>query len=66
MFKELGILLAGVFVGAVGAELIRKSSPKLVNKVGRKSREGISNLKEAFMVGYESATHRQETAKVSA
>ncbi len=66
MLKELGILFAGVFVGAVGAELIRKSSPKLVNNVGQKSREAISNLKKAFMGGYESATHRQETAKPSA
>ena len=66
MFKELGILLAGVFVGAVGAELIRKSSPDLLKKVGRKSQQTISNLKKAFMAGYEDATHRQVTAKLSA
>ncbi len=66
MFKELGILFAGVFVGAVGAELIRKSSPELVNKLGRKTQQTISNLKKAFMAGYQDAIHRQGTVKPSA
>lgn len=65
MFKELGILFAGIFVGAVGAELIRKSSPKLVNTLARKTYKAMSNLKEAFMAGYQSATHRPGSAKSS-
>ena len=66
MFKELGIVFAGIFLGAVGAELIRKASPNLLNKVGRKSRKAIANIKEAFMAGYDNATRQQKTAKPGA
>ncbi len=66
MLKELGILCAGIFVGAVGAELIRKSGPKFVNKVGQKTNQTITNLRKAFIAGYKDATHRQETVRPSA
>jgi len=54
MLKDLGILLGGVFVGAVVMEIVRKKCPnagaKLYSKVGNAG----NGLKEAFKAGYES------------
>ncbi len=48
MFKSLGILIGGIFVGAVGAEIIRKEYPKAMNRVYVKTCEITSGIKEAF------------------
>lgn len=56
MIKGLGILAGGIFIGAVGAELIHKACPQglegldsLYAKVAR-----LTNAaKEAFLEGYE-------------
>ncbi|NQT21938.1 MAG: hypothetical protein HQ579_00700 [Candidatus Omnitrophica bacterium] len=63
MIKSLGILMGGIFIGAVGAEIIRKEYPKVVNSVYAKTREITSGAKEAFIKGYDKAMRSQQTAE---
>ena len=63
MLKTLGILLGGVFVGAVGAELIRKEYPDALDKLQSKTSEVASGVKEAFKKGYDSATEPKKSAR---
>jgi hypothetical protein len=65
MVKSLGILIGGVFVGAVGAEIIRKKYPKAMNSIYAKTCEITSGVKEAFKKGYENAMQSQQAAKPS-
>lgn len=59
MFKSLGILIGGIFVGAVGIEIIHRKYPKVLNKVYTKTREVASEAKEAFKTGYKDAVRPQ-------
>ena len=56
MLKTLGILIGGIFVGAVGVEVINKKYPETINKICAKTREVVSEVKEAFSNGYHNAT----------
>ena len=63
MFKSLGILIGGIFVGAVGAEIIRKEYPDVLDKLCKqadnlceKATKITSGVKEAFKQGYQNAT----------
>jgi hypothetical protein len=69
MIKSLGILIGGVFVGAVGVEIINRKYPDVLDKLCAKTCEmtsGIcemtSGIKEAFKNGYENATRPQPAA----
>jgi len=55
MLKSLGILMGGIFVGAIGVEILRKKSPETLDKFSAKTREITSGVKEAFKKGYENA-----------
>jgi hypothetical protein len=61
MIKSLGILIGGVFVGAVGIEIIHRKYPDALDKMCTKTREMTSGIKEAFENGYKNAT-RPEAA----
>ncbi len=63
MIKSLGILIGGIFIGAVSAEIIRKEYPKAVNSVYAKTREITSGIKEAFVKGYEKSMRSQQTVE---
>lgn len=65
MVKSLGILIGGVFVGAVCAEIIRKKHPKVMNDVYAKTCEITSGAKEAFKKGYANAMQPQQAAEPS-
>ena len=52
MLKALGILIGGVFVGAVGAEVIQKKYPDALGKLYTKPREMVHEMTEAFKNGY--------------
>ena len=65
MVKSLGILIGGIFVGAVGAEIIRKEYPKAMNRVYAKTCEITSGIKEAFKKGYANAMQTQQAAEPS-
>lgn len=62
MFKSLGILICGVFVGAVSIEVVRKKYPDTVDKLHAKARQIISEAKEAFNNGYQNATRPKPAA----
>ncbi|MHC4123324.1 MAG: hypothetical protein ACYSSI_07105 [Planctomycetota bacterium] len=65
MIKSLGILIGGIFVGAVGAEILRKKSPETLDKLCAKTCEITSGVKEAFKKGYENAMQSQQAVKPS-
>ena len=59
MIKSMAILIGGVFVGAVGSEIIRKKYPKAMNNIYARTCEVASEVKEAFKKGYTSAVQPQ-------
>jgi hypothetical protein len=65
MVKSLGILIGGIFVGAVGAEIIRKKYPKAMNSMYAKTCEITSGIKEAFQKGYANAMQSQQATEPS-
>jgi len=56
MLKTLGILIGGIFVGAVGIEIVKKKYPETMDKIYAKTHEVVSEIKEAFRNGYHNAT----------
>ena len=66
MNKSLGVLIAGIFVGALAAELIRRKHPKALDALYAKARKAASGAKEAFKRGYETArrSHKPATAGI--
>jgi hypothetical protein len=65
MVKSLGILIGGIFVGAVGAEILRKKYPESLDKLCTKTCEITSGIKEAFKKGYENTIQFQQAVKPS-
>ncbi len=66
MIKGLGIMIGGIFIGAVGMEIIRKKCPKAMDKFYKKAGNMASGAKEAFKAGYENTTPPQKTAPAGA
>lgn len=66
MIKSLGIMIGGIFVGAVGAEIIRRKCPNALDKLCTKTHEITSGVKEAFKKGYENAVQSQKAVEPSA
>ena len=66
MFKEFGILLGGIFVGAVTAEILRKKCPDVGGKLRTKICNVSSGVKDAFKAGYENATKHHQAAEAVA
>ena len=60
MLKGLGVLAGGIFIGAVGAEIMRKSCPGGLDKLYAKVSGLGSAAKEAFMDGYRGAAGAPE------
>ena len=56
MLKGLGILIGGVFVGAVSVEVVRRKCPDTLEKLYSKTHEVVSEVKMAFKNGYEKAS----------
>lgn len=56
MGKGLGVMIAGIFVGAVGMELFRRTCPQAIDKICAKVKETTSGAAEAFKSGYEKVT----------
>ena len=63
MLKSLGIVIGGVFVGAVAMEIIHKKCPNALDKLYSKTHEITSGAKEAFKKGYENAMRPREAAQ---
>ena len=69
MIKSLGIIIGGIFIGAVGIEIIHKKFPGSLDKFCDKTskitsgaKEACGKAKEAFKAGYENATRPRQTA----
>jgi hypothetical protein len=62
MVKALGILLGGMFVGAVGTEVLRRKYPGCMDKLSAKVKQATSAAKQAFKEGYRSVAESPETA----
>ena len=65
MIKSLGIVIGGVFVGAVGVEVIRKKYPEALDKLYAKTCEMATGAKEAFKRGYDNAVQPRQPAQAS-
>lgn len=63
MLKDFGILLGGVFVGAVVMEIVRKKCPNAGAKFSSKVGGAGKGLKEAFKAGYESVKQTSAPAE---
>jgi len=63
MVKSLGVLLGGVFVGAVGMELMRKKYPNTLDGLYGKARYATHGAIEAFRKGYENAVNAKSAAQ---
>jgi hypothetical protein len=48
----IGIGAAGVFVGAVIMEVIHRTDPDLVKRLGERTRNAFRTIGDAFMEGY--------------
>ena len=55
MLKGLGVLIGGVFIGAVGVEIVRKKYPDVPDKVYSKMKQIGAGVKAAFKDGYQRA-----------
>ena len=53
MIKMVGVVICGIFVGAVGMEIVRRKYPEALDKLYAKTREIASGAREAFKTGYE-------------
>ena len=56
MGKMLTGVAIGFFVGAVVVEVVRRTKPKALSKVGEKIKQGAGAAKDAFMDGYRGQT----------
>ena len=64
--KSLGVLIAGIFVGAVAAELVRKKCPKSLSGLYAKASESADAAATAFKKGYKNAKRSQKAALAKA
>ena len=62
MLKSLGILIGGVFIGAIGVEIVRRKYPGTLDKLYAKTCETASGAKEAFKKGYANAVESGQPA----
>ncbi len=62
MIKTFGVIIGGIFVGAVGAEIIRQKYPKSLSKAYTKTCELASEAKSAFVNGYKKVTQGGDAA----
>jgi hypothetical protein len=66
MLKTLGILVGGVFVGAVAVEVVRKKCPGAFDKLYKRTRKIAAEASEAFKNGYKNATRPEGAAEATA
>ena len=59
MIKTLGILAGGIFVGAVGVEIVHRKCPEALGKLCAGVRKMASEARDAFKNGYENATRSE-------
>lgn len=65
MGKALGILIGGIFIGAVGMEVVHKKCPESFSRLYTSICDATSKAKQAFVSGYRNAMEPKEAAKAS-
>ena len=53
MFKIVGAVIAGVFVGALAMEILRRVKPELLERVEAAAKETKDSFVGAFKEGYQ-------------
>lgn len=61
MLKTLGVLVGGVFVGAVAVEILRKNRPELLDKFYEETFNIGRGIKRAFAEGYQRTAQAGKT-----
>ena len=56
MLKTLGVVVGGIFVGAVAVEILRAKCPDKLDKFYAKVRNLSEGIKEGFREGYSSVS----------
>lgn len=64
MLRTLGIVIGGMFVGAVVMEVINKRCPRTMDKLYAKVDELAAAMKEGFREGYQSTGKSEAAAEV--
>ncbi len=62
MLKEVGILAGGIFIGAAGAEIVRRSCPGGLSRMGRALADMTGAAREAFVEGYRESVGTGDTS----
>jgi len=62
MGKVIAAAAVGIFVGAMVAEIIRKTNPRLLRRVGARIKRSAKAAKGAFMEGYAGTERGVSTA----
>jgi len=65
MLKSLGIVIGGIFVGAVGMEIVHRKYPDALDKLCKKSSDLAAGIKEGFRKGYANATGKKVVSLAS-
>ncbi len=62
MYKTLGIVIGGMFAGAVVMEVLHKKCPDCIEKFYAKTGDWACGVKDGFKEGYSSVTKSASTA----
>jgi hypothetical protein len=65
MYKSLGIVAIGIFVGAAGMEIIHKKYSKGLDELHAATSGLITRAKKAFMEGYQGALKGAQPARAT-
>ena len=63
MLKTLGVLVGGIFVGAVAMEIIHKKWPDQLARFYSRADDLAAGMKEGFIEGYRSVTESEAVAE---
>ncbi len=63
MLKTLGVLVGGLFAGAVVMEVIHRKYPEGLDKLCSSAGDLVDGMKEGFKEGYQSMTQPEEPAE---
>jgi len=66
MLKTAGFIIGGIFVGAVAVEVFRKKCPEALDSLYTKTRQTLTNAKDAFSDGYHDALKPKQVASAAA
>lgn len=63
MEKILSGVVVGIFVGALAVEILHRTEPELVSKIGHKAKKSAGALISAFKEGFEDKNNKESTIR---